>query len=492
MKGGVVLVDPAITARNAFSNFITHCPHVQILTDTSRSSLTLHFWGCPPDQSPYRHTRVSHAFRPTTQARRVTQCIVKLVLLHPTRQQIIERPFLMSNHALDRRDFLLETAQAIAHEVNVQYGIYNHSLFPIGGAAGGAPAQCYFSPICPAIINYATNIDMPSLEWFRGMIMNKLQARVPLPRPGEDPAISARRHDRQILDELFMVAQSLMPSGGGLGIITMELMSNCTTLLNYLEQPGRTPAERQLAFDLTHLQMIRLGAMGISHADCHPNNIMVNTTVRYLPEPYPLGNAFLIDFGAVGRIQPTWDITTIMRNYQCHIDAGFAGRATNLMQAMQQYNHAQLDQARQSLAPATATVAEFIALLQERITSRLGNIAPFITGGGRADEVVFSNKKMSLDEYVDRIIDEIMIPPVKIDLRGSPKKSPLNKSRRSPTPKKSPKSPTPKKSPKSPTPKKSPKSPTPKKSPKSPTPKKSTLNEAHAYASDDNVRNQLT
>ena len=433
MKGGVVLVDHTITARNAFSNFITHCPHVRILTDTSRSSLTLHFWGCPPDQSPYRHTRVSHAFRPTSQARRVTQCIVKLVLLHPDRQQIIERPFLMSNHVLDRRDFLLETAQAIAHEVNVQHGIYNHSLFPIGGAAGGAPAQCYFSPICPAIINYATNIDMPSLGWFRGMIMDKLQARVPVPRPGEDPAISARRHDRQILDDFFRVAQALMTDGGGFGIITMELMSNCMTLLNYLEQPGRTPEQRQLAFDLTHLQLIRLGAMGLSHADCHPNNIMVNTAVRYLPDPYPLGNAFLIDFGAVGRIQPTWDIENIMRNYQCHIDAGFAGRAAGLMQAMQQYNHAQLDQVRQSLTPATATVAEFIALFQEMITASLGdvNVAPIITGGGGRVSSDFSNntsnKKMSLDEYVNQIVDEIMKPPVKIDLRGTPKKSHLKK-----------------------------------------------------------------
>jgi hypothetical protein len=407
----------------------------------------------------------------------------------------------MSNHTLDRPDFLLETAQAIATEVNVQYRIYNNSLFPIEGAAGGAPAQCYFSPICPAIINYATNIDMPNLEWFRGMIMHKLHERVPLPRPGEAPAISARRHDRQILHDFFNVAQSFVSIGGGLGIITMELMSNCMTLRNYLEQPGRTQEERRTALDLTHLQIIRLGAMGISHADCHPNNIMVNTTVRYLPEPYPLGNAFLIDFGAVGRIQPTWDIATIMVNYQCHIDAGFAGRATILMQAMQQYNHAQLDQARQSISPATATVAEFIARLQEWITARLGNVAPVITGGGRAsssssDEVILSNKKISLDEYVNRIIDEIMKPPAKLDLRGTPKKSPLNKSRRSPTPKKSPlnksrRSPTPKKSPKSP--KKSPKS--PKKSPKSPkkspkSPKKSTFNEA--YASDDNSRNQLT
>lgn len=131
-----MLVDPAMHAHTAFLNFITHCPHVRILTDTSRSSLTLHFGGCPPDQSPYRHTRVSHAFRPTSNDRRVTQCIVKLVLLHPTQQQIIARPFLMSNHLLDRHEFLLETAQSIDTEVNVQYRIHNQSLFPLEGAAG--------------------------------------------------------------------------------------------------------------------------------------------------------------------------------------------------------------------------------------------------------------------------------------------------------------------------------------------------------------------
>ena len=131
----------------------------------------------------------------------------------------------MSNHMFDRPNFLLETAQTIAAEVNVQHRIYNTSLFPIEGAAGNAPAQCYFSPICPAIINYATDIDMPGLEWFRGMIMDKLQERGPSPRPGEDPAMSARRHDRQILNDFFTYAQSLMPFGGGLGIITMEIIA---------------------------------------------------------------------------------------------------------------------------------------------------------------------------------------------------------------------------------------------------------------------------
>ena len=439
MKGGVVLVDPAMTERIAFTNFITHCTHVRILTDTSRSSLTLHFWGCPPNLSPYRHTRVSHGFLPTSPERRVTQCLVKLLLLHPTQQQIIPRPFVMSNHASDRNDFLLETANSIAAEVNLQYRIYNQSLFPIEGVE---LAQCYFSPVCPAIINYADNIDMPGLGWFGGMIMHKLQERVPVPRPGEDPAISARRNDRQILTDFFTVAQGLMPIGGGLGIVTMELMSDCTTMHVYLEDPGITVPQREFMRDLAHIQLLRLGAMGIIHADCHLHNVMVNTTVRYLPEPYPLGNVFFIDFGAVHMIQPTWNVATVMPHYPCHIDAGFQARAVVLMQAMHAYNRTLLDQARRQIVPHIETVDEFIESTRREIIARLRNVAPRIVGGGSRASLN-ATKKISLDKFIDMIMND-MNPPVKIDLSDlsrrpqSPKKSPLNKSRRPQSPKKSP------------------------------------------------------
>ena len=438
MHGGIVLVNPdAMTERNAFSHFITHCPHVRILTDTSRSSLTLHFWGCPPDQSPYRHTRVSHAFRPTSAARRVTQCLVKLLLLHPTQQQIISpRPFVMSNHASDRNDFLLETSHSIAAEVNVQYRIHNQSLFPIEGVE---PAQIYFSPICPAIINYADNINAADLGWFRGMIMGKLQERVPVPRPGEAPAISARRYDRQILTDFFTFAEGLMPTGGGLGIITMELMSNCTTMHNYLEQPGRTMEQQQFMLDLAHTQLLRLGAMGIIHTDCHVQNVMVNPSVRYLPEPYPLGNVFLIDFGAIRMIPPTWNVATVMTHYPCHTDAGFQHRADVLMQAMQAHNRALLDQVRPQIMPHIATVDQLIAHVRQGIIERLRNVAPRIVGGGSASFT--TKKKITLDKFIDMIVNDMMNPPVKIDLsrrQQSPNKSPLNKSRRPQSPNKSP------------------------------------------------------
>jgi len=492
MRGGVVLVDPTMPHSIAFLNFIRNCPHVQILTDTSRSSLTLYFHGCPTHLSPYRHTRVSHGFRPITNDRRVTQCIVKLVVLHPTHQQIVTpRPFVMSNHASDRTDFLLETAASIDAEVNMQYRIHNQSLFPIEGAAGGVPAQSYFAPICPAIINYMTNVTMPNLISFRDGVLNRLQERVPVPRPGEDPDISARRHDRRILNDFFNFAQGFMPIGGGLGIITMEIMSNCTTLHTYLGQPAITAQQQEFMYNLTRIQMIRLGAMGIVHTDLHTQNIMVNTTIRYLSEPYPLGNVFLIDFGSVRIIQPTWDIAAILGNYSnVPVDAGVI-RA--MMEAMQHYNRAFLDYVRQQVYDDTpgATVEEFIENVRQMVIARLGNTAPQLVGGGdriSTKNKPISNKKMSLDEFVDMIITD-MNPPVKFDLRETMKISPLNKSRRrqgtkispSPTPKRSAKrspSPTPKRSAKrspSPTPKRSVKrspSPTPKRSAKrSPTPK---------------------
>jgi hypothetical protein len=344
----------------------------------------------------------------------------------------------MSNHASDRNDFLLETANSIAAEVNLQYRIYNQSLFPIENVE---PAQCYFSPVCPAIINYADNIDMPGLGWFGGMIMNKLQERVPVPRPGEDPAISARRNDRQILTDFFTVAQGLMPTGG-LGIVTMELMSDCTTMHVYLEDPGITVPQREFMRDLAHIQLLRLGAMGIIHADCHLHNVMVNTTVRYLPEPYPLGNVFFIDFGAVRMIQPTWNVATVMPHYPCHIDAGFQARVVVLMRDMHAHNRALLDQARRQIVPHIETVDEFIASTRHEIIARLRNVAPRIVGGGSRASLN-ATKKISLDKFIDMIMND-MNPPVKIDLSDlsrrlqSPKKSPLNKSRRPQSPKKSP------------------------------------------------------
>jgi len=400
----------------------------------------------------------------------------------------------MSNHLFDRTDFMLETAQSIVNEVNVQHEIYTRSLFPVEGVAV-SPPQCYFSPICPAIINYSTNVNLLSLEWLRDNIMNKLHERVPFPSPGEDPAISARRHDRQILIDYFTAAQTFMPDGGGLGIITMELMSGCITLHSYLGQPGRTAEQQQFMVDLAHLQMIRLGAMGISHADIHPCNVMVNTAVRYLPDPYPLGNAFLIDFGATRRIQPTWDIGTIMSNYTCHIDAGFPGRANTLMHAMHQYNRHFLDHVRHQIVPSVnaATVDDFILFVMQALRARLGNVAPQL--GGRASIDKFSNKKITLDEFIDMIMDD-MKPPVKIELIGTPKKSPSKNQ----TPKKSPsKNQTPKKSPsKNQTPKKSPsKNQTPKKSPsnknrRSQTPKKSPSNKSRRSQTPKKTPNNIT
>ena len=452
MKGGVIQVYPTMTPQAAFRQFITNCASVRILTDTSRSSITLLFGDCPENQSPYYHTRISHGFRITDASRRVRHCLIKLVLLAPPGQpqQIIARPFLMSNSALDRPDFLLETPASIVAEVNLQHRIFRDSSFPIAGANGAAPPQCYFSPICPAIINYTTNIDQVNLEWFRDLIFARIAPflRVPRPRPGEPVATSNRRHDGQILLDFFNYAIiTLMPQGGGVGLVTMEFMSDCMTLGAYLGVPGRTAAERQFMFNLSYIQIRRLGALGIVHQDCHVDNIMVNTTHRYLPPPYQLGNAFLIDFGNTRLAQPTWNFPIIMPRYQYinrdYLNVAYAGQ---LMQSMHAYNRAFLDQVRHQITPQVpvATVDDFIARALAAIIAILGPNAPNLNGGGRtSSENRFSNKKISFDEFIDMIIND-MKPPVKFDLiettNNNPRshKSPLNKSRYSPRSHKSP------------------------------------------------------
>ena len=443
MKGGVAQLNPAINTEAAFIQFITHCPSVRIMTDTSRSSITLAFGGCPPAQSPYYHTRITHGFRQTALERRVTQCLVKLVLLRPAGQELIERPFLSSNYASDREEFLLETPDSIVAEVNLQHQIYNQSLFPIEGVAGVAPPQCYFSPICPSIINYTTRIV--DLLRFRDIIFARIDRHVRTPRPalGEPPATTLRRYDGQILLDFFNYATGLVARGGGMGLVTMEIMSNSMTLGDYLREPGRTDAERRFMYHLSYIQIRRLGALGIVHEDCHEDNIMVNITQRYLPAPNQLGNAFLIDFGATNRIQRTWDFATIMPHYRLIPNRVDVGYARQLMAGMHAHNRTFLDQVRTQITPTDATVDDFIARFMAHITARLGNVAPRMTGGSRtSSDNRFSNKKISFDEFIDMIIND-MKPPVKFDLieitnnsRKSPKKSPLNNSRKSP--KKSP------------------------------------------------------
>ena len=141
-------------------------------------------------------------------------------------------------------------------------------------------------------------------------------------------------------------------------------------------------------------------------------------------------------------ITPTWNVATVMPYYPCHTDAGFPDRAVVLMQAMQAHNRALLDQARQQIVPHIATVDEFIAIIRQRITDRLRNVAPRIVGGGSASFT--TKKKITLDKFIDMIVNDMMNPPVKIDLSDlsrrpqSPKQSSLNKSRRPQSPNKSP------------------------------------------------------
>jgi hypothetical protein len=445
MKGGIIRVGNQ-TPQQAFTQFMTGCTRVRILTDSSRSSITLHCSGCPPNQSSYRHTRMTEGFNQRSLNRRVTQCLIKLIMVSgDNTEPIVGRRYLSSNYRNDRGDFKIESANGIDQEVQRQHSIYMRSLFPITGAAGIAPPnQCVFSPVCPAVIGYATAIDNAAVTWLSNIINTRLQTRNPTPRPGENPATSARRHDAQILTEFFTHAVSLMPQGGGLGIVVMEFMDGCTTLDNFMLTANvggpATPAQIQYAYQCVYMQLYRLGALGWWHQDCHPGNIMIDMTHLYSIVNGNIihGNAFIIDYGIVTPTTPRW--APVARDRYPHLGAGTTlgngfphfnmPNTITMIANMYAYNRnfvlAAIAQMQDVPPVVNASYDAFVAYIMPIIGNQMNHM-PRLNGGGRTSSEN-TNKKVRWDEFVDMIIDDIK-PPVKFDLIGIPNKSLLNKSR---------------------------------------------------------------
>jgi hypothetical protein len=441
MKGGIIRVGN-VTPQQAFNQFMTGCTRVRILTDSSRSSITLHCSGCPPNQSPYRHTRMTEGFNQTSLNRRVTQCLIKLIMVSGNNTEpIVPRRYLSSNYHHHRTDFKIESATGIDEEVQRQHSIYMRSLFPITGAAGIAPPnQCVFSPVCPAVIGYATAIDQASFTWLANAIDTRIQGnlRTPVPRPGEPAAQSHRRSDFQILTDFFAHAHTLMPAGG-LGIVVMEFMDGCTTLESFM-QTGPNQVQIQYAYQCIYTQLYRLGALGWWHQDCHPGNIMIDLTHLYsrVNGINVHGNAFIIDYGIVTPTTPRW--APVARDRYPHLGAGTAlgngfpyfnmPNTITMIANMYAYNRnfvlAAIAQMQGVPPGVNLSYDNFLAYLMPIIGNQL-NLMPRLNGGGRTSSEN-TNKKVRWDEFVDMIIDDIK-PPVKFDLIGIPNKSPLNKSR---------------------------------------------------------------
>jgi len=432
-----------VTPQQAFNQFVTNCTRVRILTDSSRSSITLHCSGCPPNQSPYRHTRMTEGFNRTSLDRRVTQCLIKLIMVSgDNTEPIVGRRYLSSNYHHHRNDFKIESATGIDQEVQRQHSIYMRSLFPITGAAGIAPPnQCVFSPVCPAVISYATAIDQVSLTSFAQEIDTKIRGnlRIPVPRPGEPAAQSDRRSDFRILTDFFAHAHTLMPNGGGLGIVVMEFMDGCTTLESFM-QTGPNQVQIQYAYQCVYMQLYRLGALGWWHQDCHPGNIMIDLTHLYsrVNGINVHGNAFIIDYGIVTPTTPRW--APVARDRYPHLGAGTAlGNAfpnfnmpntITMIANMYAYNRhfvlAAIAQMQDVPPVVNASYDGFLAYIMPIIGNQLNHMQR-LNGGGRTSSEN-TNKKVSWDEFIDMIIDDIK-PPVKFDLIGIPNKSLLNKSR---------------------------------------------------------------
>jgi hypothetical protein len=384
---------------------------------------------------------MTEGFNRTSLDRRVTQCLIKLIMVSGNNTEpIVGRQYLSSNYLHDRGDFKIESATGIDQEVQRQHSIYMRSLFPITGAAGIAPPnQCVFSPVCPAVIGYATAIDNANVTWLSNIINPRLQTRNPTPRPGEPPAISARRTDYQILTDFFTHAVSLMPQGGGLGIVVMEFMDGCTTLESFM-QTGPNQVQIQYAYQCVYMQLYRLGALGWWHQDCHPGNIMIDLTHLYsrVNGINVHGNAFIIDYGIVTPTTPRW--APVARDRYPHLGAGTAlGNAfpnfnmpntITMIANMYAYNRnfvlAAIAQMQDVPPVVNASYDAFVAYIMNVMGPQIANM-PRLNGGGRTSSEN-TNKKVRWDEFVDMIIDDIK-PPVKFDLIGIPNKSLLNKSR---------------------------------------------------------------
>lgn len=442
MKGGIIRVGNG-TPQDAFNQFITGCTRVRILTDSSRSSITLHCSGCPPAQSSYRHTRMTHGFNQTRLNRRVTQCLIKLIMVSGNNTEpSVPRRYLSSNYHNDRGDFKIESVAGIDREVQRQHRIYMDSLFPITGAAGIAPPnQCVFSPVCPAVIGYATAIGQAYVAWFAGVINDKINGnlRNPVPSPGEPAAQSNRRSDFQILTDFFAHAHTLIPNGGGLGIVIMEFMDGCTTFDSFM-QTGPNPVQIQYAYQCIYTQLYRLGALGWWHQDCHPGNIMIDLTHLYsrvngINVP---GNAFIIDYGIVTPIPRRW--APVARDHYPFLGAGLGlgnrippfnmntvhATIANMYAYNRNFVLAAIAQMQDVPADVRLSYDNFVAYIMNVMGPQMANM-PRLNGGGRTSSEN-TNKKVRWDEFVDMIIDDIK-PPVKFDLIGIPNKSPLNKSR---------------------------------------------------------------
>ena len=450
MKGGIIRVGN-VTPQDAFIQFMTGCTSVRILTDSSRSSITLHCSGCPPAQSSYRHTRMTHGFNRTSLDRRVTQCLIKLIMVSGNNVgPLVQRRYLSSDYHNDREDFKIESATDIDEEVQRQHSIYMRSLFPIVAEGNAPPNQCVFSPVCPAVIGYATAINPQTFTWLEGVIRARIQGnlRTPVPRPGESAATRARRHDAQILTDFFTHAQTLMLTGGGLGFVVMEFMDNCRTLESFMRRPGRTPDQINYAYQCIYAQLYRLGALGWWHQDCHPGNIMIDMRQYSIVNGnITHGNAFIIDYGIVTPIPRRWAPVT-PGNYP------FLGAGLGLVNQIPFFN---MNTVRATIANMYAynrnfvlaaiyqmqdvpdhvrlSYDNFVAYIMNVMGPQIDNM-PRLNGGGRTSSEN-TNKKVRWDEFVDMIIDDIK-PPVKFDLIGIPNKSPLNKSRYSQGSRKSP------------------------------------------------------
>lgn len=284
LKGGVVLADSYKNLENgadiAFQYYLDNTIKVKLLTDTSISCFTYIFYLNPNIISPYIFIRGNNFNNP------VNSILLKIGLLSKTNieNDYYENTVIIrtSNNKNTREGkklppFQQVTIEEVIKEVNIQNDIFQKSYLEY---------DSIFEPVCPAIINYSTEISKDFKDKILNIITNKIEERP-----------NYVNFKDKILD--LDATKSLFLASNNIYIISMEFMDGYDTLINF----QNISREKYKMYQDMHLyELSRIKNFGYFHVDSHYNNVMINPDYPYFTNDKTsafYGRAIIIDFGRV-------------------------------------------------------------------------------------------------------------------------------------------------------------------------------------------------
>jgi hypothetical protein len=268
MKGGIILRQEQDLHNSyqqqignpsyIFDRFLRYCQHVRILTDNSISGITLHFYDCPEEESPYMTVRSNNVNEI------ITECLLKVNIIDGESNDvsyIYNRFIRREPETRPDEDLEIQTRDTIRNEVTIQQDLYARTL---------KSPNITLQPICPGIICYSIFSNTAGINRLRDIIIDKLQER---------EYRDGRPTDTDIINNLFNIGLDYRRTNGGLGLIAMEMMNGYDQLNSFIENPMYDEYKKATAFEL-----LRLANYGYKHMDAHGGNILINPNLHYFGE----------------------------------------------------------------------------------------------------------------------------------------------------------------------------------------------------------------